>query len=191
MQVEQFLEKVAANPERPLLFEFAPGQRVQGGYHVTEIKNAQFDTIDCGNSLHRWQEVIVQVWVPDEATIDASHMPTDKFLKIWDVVDGRLSLYRDAEIRIEYDDGGHHTTVYHVDDIVSTDTGLLVQLAPPRTMCKPREILIPFGNAAAVAQQAGSAIRSRVEQVIPLTGLMGVTEAGCCSAVSKTDTSCC
>lgn len=187
MQVKQFLDKVAGQPERPLLFEFSPGQQVRGGYHVTEIKNAQFDTIDCGNSLHRWREVILQIWVPDEASADVPHMQTDKFLKIWSIVDGRLSLYQDAEIRVEYGDGRNLTAVYHVDDIVLTKSGLVVQLGAPRTMCKPREILVPFGNAA--AQSVDSTTRLRVETVIPLIGV--AAQSGCCTPAAKSEAACC
>ena len=57
MQVQQFLDLIEANNDRPLLFDYGNGKIVQGGYHVTEIKNATFNTIDCGNSLHRWKEV--------------------------------------------------------------------------------------------------------------------------------------
>lgn len=186
MQVKQFLSAIGQN-KKPLLFEYAPGKRVQGGYHVTEIKNAQYDTIDCGNSVHRWQEVIVQVWVPEEAQESEPHMPTAKFRKIWDVVDSRLSLFQDAEIRIEFGDGSNLTAIYHVDGVVDTEDGLIVQMAPPRTMCKPREILVPFGNAAGVV---ANAVNTRVgETVIPLA-VGGENTAVCCSPASS-ETSCC
>ena len=87
MQVKQFLDIVKQHQDMPLLFEYQPGSVVSGGYHVTEIKNAEFHTIDCGNSLHSWKEVIVQIWVPDEASQNDDWMPTSKFAKIWDIVD--------------------------------------------------------------------------------------------------------
>ena len=86
MNVSQFLEAIEAHGDRPLLFEYKSGEVVQGGYHVTEIKNASYETIDCGNSLHTWKEVVVQLWVPAEASTSDPWMPTGKFLKIWNVV---------------------------------------------------------------------------------------------------------
>ncbi len=191
MQVQQFLDLIEANNELPLLFDYGNGKIVQGGYHVTEIKNATFDTIDCGNSLHRWKEVIVQVWVPEEASSDDPFMPASKFLKIWDVVDGRLNLYRDAEIRIEFGDASNLTSNYHVDGLVSTEDGLVVQMAPPRTMCKPREILVPFADGQTVMAQVGN-VAQRVEQVIPLNLGLQSSSASCCTPASdSSESSCC
>lgn len=183
MNVTQFLEAIEAHGDRPLLFEYKSGEVVQGGYHVTEIKNATYETIDCGNSLHTWKEVVVQVWVPEEASADDPWMPTGKFLKIWDVVDKRLALYRDAEIRIEFGDANNLTSNYHVDRFTATEDGLVAQLAPPRTMCKPREILIEPNEMLASVVEAASccAPDGREEKVIPLAAVApGGAKSGCC-----------
>lgn len=187
MQVTEFLQKLNNGNGQPLLFEYADGQVVQGGYHITEIKNAGFETIDCGNSLHAWKEVVVQVWEPAEAQASAPWMPTGKFLKIWDVVDSRLALHQDSEIRIEYGNATHLTSLYHVDDIVATEDGLVVKMAPPRTMCKPREILIAANEMSetAVAESCCASV-GRIETVTPLAVANGATReaAVCCSSSS-------
>lgn len=188
MQVQQFLDLIEANNELPILFEYGSGKVVQGGYHVTEIKNATFDTIDCGNSLHRWREVIIQVWVPEEAKSEDPHMSASKFLKIWDVVDGRLNLFRDAEIRIEFGDESNLTSNYHVDGVATTEDGVVIQMAPPRTMCKPREILIPFTNGQTV--NVGQ-VAQRVEQVIPLNLGLQNSSSSCCAPADSAESSCC
>ena len=186
MNVSQFLEEIEAHGDRPLLFEYKSGEVVQGGYHVTEIKNASYETIDCGNSLHTWKEVVVQVWVPEEASAEDPWMPTGKFLKIWNVVDKRLALYRDAEIRIEFGDASNLTSIYHVDGFAATEDGLVAQLAPPRTMCKPREILIePNEMSAAVVSAVAEASccgpAERQETVVPLATVAAEKSgSGCC-----------
>ncbi len=186
MKVNDFLTAIRNNSDSPLLFEIKPGLVVQGGYHVTEIKNAQYETIDCGNSLHSWQEVIVQVWVPEEATAEDAHMPADKFLKIWDVVDSRLNLYKDAEIRIEYGDAEHVTSNYDVHGFAETEDGFVVQMAPPRTMCKPREILVPLQDFAAATLETVSccAPSAREETVTPLN--IAQSDAGSCCGPNET-----
>lgn len=146
MLVKKFLQNLENHPDQPLLFEYALGKTVPGGYHVTEIKNASFETIDCGNSLHTWQEVIVQVWLPDEARPDDEVMSAGKFLKIWGAVAGRIPLAEDGEIRIEFHDPDHLPAVYHVDGLTQTADGVKVQMAPTRTLCKPREILVPLND---------------------------------------------
>lgn len=192
MQVKEFLQQVEAHSDRPLLFEYGAGRIVQGGYHVTEIKNASFETIDCGNSLHTWKEVVVQVWVPEEAQDSDPWMPASKFMKIWDIVDSRLALYQDAELRIEYGDHANLTSNYHVDNLVATEDGLVVQMAPPRTMCKPREILIePNEMSASTVAESCCAPVGRTETVVPLFATEAVRVGPAGVEVMAATSSCC
>jgi hypothetical protein len=39
------------------------GATIHGGYHLTELKAASFDTVDCGRAKNQWNETIVQLWV--------------------------------------------------------------------------------------------------------------------------------
>lgn len=192
MQVKEFLQKIKTQADQPLLFELGAGQVVQGGYHVTEIKNASYETIDCGNSLHTWKEVVLQLWVPEEAQAGDPWMPTSKFAKIWDVVDSRLSLHQDAEIRIEYGDATHLTSNYHVDGVVANEDGLVVQMAPPRTMCKPREILIAANEMSATAvAESCCGPTGRVETVVPLTGAIKLGMSAVPVATAQRKSGCC
>ena len=181
MLVSEFLNQLKDQESQPVLFEYAPGRVVQGGYHVTEIKNSTYETIDCGNSLHTWKEVIVQVWVPEEAKEGDPWMPSGKFLKIWDVVDNRLSLFQDAEIRIEYGDANNLTSNYHVDGVVPTEDGIVIQMAPPRTMCKPRQILIePNEMSAETVDSTCCTPSARKETIIPLAVADAQKTSSCC-----------
>ena len=168
MLVRDFMQTIQQNLGKPLRFLYDDEQIVPGGYHVTEIKNAQFDTIDCGNSLHTWREVILQVWLPDEVAADATPMSTDKFAKIWSIVDGRIPLNQNAEIRVEYGDGERLTAVYHVDALQNTPEGLVVKMAPPRTLCKPRELLQELNGYACTDNSCAPQTRHETEQAIPL-----------------------
>ncbi len=168
MKVEQFIQTIANNPALPVRFQYGDGKVVQGGYHVTEIKNANYETIDCGNSLHTWQEVIVQVWVPEEAEADAPHMTADKFAKIWNVVDSRLALRSAADIRIEYGDGQVLTANYAVSDIEVDGDAVTIKMTPPITQCKPRAILAELnGVVAGCCTPAAQPVRE--ETVLPLS----------------------
>ena len=146
MKVSKFLKTVRENESLPMLFHHN-GEVVQGGFHVTEIKNVSVETIDCGKSIHDWKEVVVQIWVPEEAKETDPRMSANKFMKIWDTVDNRLSLYQDAEIKIEYGDERFNTANYQVGSLKPTADGLVVEMQPLQTLCKPREILVPL-NAA-------------------------------------------
>lgn len=179
MLVKEFLDILATKPTATLRFEYNPGEAVAGGFHVTEIKNTTYETIDCGNSLHTWNEVIVQLWVPGDAPVEAKPMTAGKFLQIWDLVDGRLRLDRDAEIRIEYGDAQTRTALYHVEAIAEADGSMSIALAPQRTLCKPREILVPVNPGS--DQLADACCGPTNETVLPLPQRQGSSgAAGCC-----------
>jgi len=48
------------------VFSNSDGATIHGGYHLTELKAASFDTVDCGAQKNQWNETIVQLWVPEE-----------------------------------------------------------------------------------------------------------------------------
>ena len=177
MLVQDFIQTIQQNPGKPLRFLYDDGQTVPGGYHVTEIKNAQFVTIDCGNSLHTWREVIVQVWLPDGLAPDAPLMATDKFAKIWSIVDSRIPLDNEAEVRVEYGNDQRVTAVYHVDALQNTPAGLVVKMAPPRTLCKPRELLQELNGYTCTDTSCAPQTRHETEQATPLPL---ATVASCC-----------
>jgi len=175
MLVKNFLKTVRENEGLPMLFQHN-GEIVEGGFHVTEIKNVTVETIDCGNSIHDWKEVIVQVWLPEGVSADAERMSANKFMKIWDTVDNRLALFQDAEIKIEYGDERFNTANYQVGSLKPTAEGLLVDMQPLQTLCKPREILVPLNQAG--------------ELVLEMVG--GNAESCCSPSTSNSNaTACC
>ena len=58
--------------------------------------------MDCGGKTNRWNETILQLWVPEDA--EDNYMKSDKFLRIYDKVRRLVSVDEDAEVRIEYGD---------------------------------------------------------------------------------------
>ena len=137
MKTNEFISELRAAPDRQLLFVDAEGHTVHSGYHLTELKAASFDTVDCGGQANRWQETIVQLWVPSAAHDD--YMTTAKFVKIFDKVRGMISLAVDAEIRVEYGDENLFPSTYHVRSVTHDQNITRVLLAPPQTTCKARD----------------------------------------------------
>jgi hypothetical protein len=137
MKTSDFISQLGRAPQLPLLFADAHGRTIHTGYHLTELKNASFETVDCGGQLNRWDETIVQLWVP--ADPDDDYMTAAKFLKIFDKVRGMISLHLDAEIRIEYGDDNLFPSTYHVRSVQHDQTMTRVLLEPPATTCKARD----------------------------------------------------
>ena len=137
MKTNEFISELRRAPENQLVFVDGNGHAVRAGYHLTELKAASLDTVDCGGQANQWQETIVQLWVP--ANPDNDYMSAGKFLKIFDKVRGMIPLNFDAAIRVEYGDENFFPSNYDVDLVTQDEKTIRVQLRPPQTTCKARD----------------------------------------------------
>ena len=137
MTTQEFIAALRKTPDNQLIFENDAGDTVRAGYHLTEIKAAHFDTVDCGGQTNQWRETIVQLWVP--ANADDEYMTAGKFLRIFDKVTAMIPLQLEAEIRVEYGDENFFPSLYHVEAVTSEGGNTRVLLAPPTTTCKARD----------------------------------------------------
>src|SRR4029450_9370211 len=138
MRTQDFITRLRKAPAKALVFINSDGTTIHGGYHLTELKAASFDTVDCGAQKNQWNETIVQLWVPEEAE-NGEFMTAVKFLSIYDKVARLISLDPTSEIRFEYGDENFPPSNYHVENISETPAELRVQLQPPQTTCKARD----------------------------------------------------
>jgi len=137
MKTNEFISALRAAPTTQLVFVDLDGHVVHRGYHLTELKAASFETVDCGGQTNRWQETVVQLWVPTDAEND--YMTAGKFLKIFDKVGGMIPLNLNSEIRVEYGDEIFFPSVYRVRSVTHDRGVTRVLLAPPATSCKARD----------------------------------------------------
>jgi hypothetical protein len=133
-----FIAQLRRAPDKALVFVNLEGDTIHAGYHLTEIKAATFDTVDCGAKKSRWNETIMQLWVPaDEASQE--FMTAGKFVAIYDKVSRMIDVDSAAEVRLEYGDENFFPSNYHVESITQARDALLVELRPPQTTCKARD----------------------------------------------------
>ena len=138
MKTKEFFDVLRASPDRELMFVNHEGIAVHRGYHLTEIKAAIFDTVDCGGQRNGWAETILQLWVPTEP--DDEYMRAGKFVRIYDKVRGSVpSLNENAIVRIEYGDENIFPSVYSLDSVTRDGEKLIVSFSPPETTCKARD----------------------------------------------------
>jgi uncharacterized protein DUF6428 len=137
MKTSEFISALRRWPNKGLLFTKANGDAIHSGYHLTEIKAVTYDTVDCGGQKNRWNETILQLWVP--STADDDYMSAGKFVSIYDKVRKLVSIDEDAEVRIEYGDETFFPTMYHVTNLSENQNELRAVLEPPATTCKARD----------------------------------------------------
>jgi len=146
MKTNEFITALRATPNNRLIFAEVGGHAIHAGYHLTELKAASLQTVDCGGQVNQWPETIVQLWVPSEP--DDEYMNVAKFLKIFDKVRGMIPLKFDAEIRIEYGDENFFPSMYHVRSVTYDGNVTRVLLTPPETTCKARNRRVARSSAA-------------------------------------------
>ena len=138
MSTQDFIAQLCRAPDKPLLFVNADGYTIHAGYHLTEIKAAKFDTVDCGGEKNRWSETIMQLWVPAKE-ISEQFMTAGKFLSIYEKVSSMINVHPAAEVRFEYGDDNFFPSNYHIDSVKEEIDALRVELRPPQTTCKARD----------------------------------------------------
>lgn len=136
MTTQELLNTLAMHPDRPLVFE-VDGQTVAPGYHVTEVMNVTYESMDCGGRANFWRETVVQLMGPGPAD-PPEFMTVQKFLGIYRRVAASVPVRDEAEIRFEYGDAARPAVHYHVGQVGLRGAYLVVRLSPPGVTCKAR-----------------------------------------------------
>ena len=137
MKAGEFISELRSAPKNQLIFVDLRGHTVHRGYHLTELKAASLQTVDCGGQTNQWEETIAQLWVPSNP--DGDYVTAGKFLEIFGKVSGMIPLNLDSEIRIEYGDENFFPSTYHIRSVTHANGVTRVLLEPPRTTCKVRD----------------------------------------------------
>jgi hypothetical protein len=137
MNTNTFLSSLETHAEKPLIFEYA-GNRIQPGYHVTEVKRSHIESLDCGANPEGWFETIVQLWdVPGKP--DAQPMTAGKFHTIIKKVHARLPLDPDAPLIFECGTPNAPMMLFTAPEPQLENDTVLIRLQPKRASCKPSD----------------------------------------------------
>jgi hypothetical protein len=134
MKTNEFLNLLKENTNKELVFEYQDGKFVNPSYHLTEIKNVNFETVDCGGTPNKWRETQIQVWESPQSTRE--YLRTEKAISIFERVNSIQPLWLDTELKVEFGNGDFHTSVMKVAGFQANETRLNIQLFEEKTACK-------------------------------------------------------
>ncbi|MGI9531916.1 DUF6428 family protein [Lutimonas sp.] len=155
MKVNEFMKVLEQNKNKELVFSYAQDKLVGANYHLTEVKNVQFDTTDCGGKTNFWEETHFQLWESPSELGKRTYMTTDKILSIIKRVDGIKPVKVDTELKMEYGNDSFATSVMPVEHITLQESRVLVSLFAEATRCKANDACgIPEGAGAAQKEEA-------------------------------------
>jgi Family of unknown function (DUF6428) len=149
MKTQEFIQLLEQNPNLPLFFEYEKGAFTRSDYHITEIKNVSFDTVDCGGIQNQWQETHVQLW-ENESPEPHHSITTTKALQIFNVVNAVRPTFKEVTLKFEYGNPHFHTAILPVIDISVFNDKMIVQLMKDITTCKAKD------RAATPEEKAGA-----------------------------------
>lgn len=136
-EVQAFLAALRPYAALPLAFEYA-GRRVRPGYHITEIKAARFDALDCGGNPETWTEALLQLWDVDGEPGRAM-MTAGKFLSIYEKAASRLPIQGTDPVVFECGDRVSAAGRYTPESVRVESGAVVVALEPLSASCKPQD----------------------------------------------------
>ena len=135
MKLREFVGHLEGKAELDLEFTVS-GRRISGSYHITEIKSARIESVDCGGTQNRWTEVVFQLLEPSQDD-PTRRMTVGRARKIYDDA-SRIQVFdRDAEVIFEYEPEGAPTALLRVGSIAAGRERAVVSLESSGTQCKP------------------------------------------------------
>lgn len=134
MNTQDFLSTLEQSPNQALVFDYGSGT-VKPGYHVTEVMNVTYESMDCGGQANAWRETVIQLMGPSIAD-KPDYMTIEKFLKIYTKVAASVPVRAESEMRFEYGDANLPAIHYHVGDIRQNNNVTTVYLTQPGVTCK-------------------------------------------------------
>lgn len=170
MTTQEFLNQLEGHPQKPLVFEYGGGKTVAPGYHVTEVMNLTYETVDCGGQANFWRETVVQLQGPGSKD-EPEFMRTDKFLGIYHRVAASVPVRPDSEMRLEYGDSETPAVHYHVGSVETEGEAVIVRLSPPGVTCKAAD------RRAGASSCCGPSLKP---EPIELEVVSTSGKAGCC-----------
>jgi hypothetical protein len=135
LKLEEFVGHLDGKDGLDLEFTVS-GRRISGSYHITEIKSARIESVDCGGTQNRWTEVVFQLLEPGQDD-PSRRMTVGRVRKIYDDASHVQLFDREAEVIFEYEPEGAPTALLRVDSIAAGRERAVVSLKSSGTQCKP------------------------------------------------------
>ena len=139
MNTIEFLNLIVDNPNKALIFKFPNGQTIGKNYHITEVKHATINSVDCGGREDSWHETIIQLMEGSTLENKTEYLSTFKAKGIFKKVDRSFKFVENSILKFEYGNDQFHTAQLFVNHYETSDKELLINLDVVPTQCKAKD----------------------------------------------------
>ena len=136
MKLKQFINSLKEYLSLELLFEYSNNKFTKPNYHLTEVKNINYHSVDCGGKSNQWKETHIQLWESPNEKDKKDFLTVKKFIKILERVDSINPLWLETEVKIEFGNESFHTSIMDIIDFQVKNNQLIINLFSVQTECK-------------------------------------------------------
>lgn len=165
-EIGKLMALLLSNPGIPLKF-YLDGISINQGYHITEVKHACVNSMDCGKRTDTWEEILIQL-LDGEPGSTQGFMNTSKFMSIVSATLESFPEISESSLFFEFTPNNGPLQKLRIRSIECDDPGLSIHLTYEKAVCKP---LQRWGKAGVVFENMSTK----------------VSKLGCCSG----RTACC
>lgn len=155
-ELDQFMQVLHANPDKPVRFYFEDIS-IHQGYHLTEVKHASINSMDCGKTTHAWEELLIQL-LDGDADSSQGYISTSKFTGIIDATRKSLPEKSVPSLFFEFSPNGGPLLKLKIQSIESSGEELSVHLTHEKTTCKPID---RWGRAGPMLDRMYTKVKTR------------------------------
>lgn len=102
------------------------------GFHITELKAAKIEAIDCGGALDQWDEVILQLMDGHQG----QPMRADRLRSILRHSIGKIPALAEADVRVEFAHGNRGMGIHQMSGLSFGDGQAVIELTQDQAVCK-------------------------------------------------------
>jgi hypothetical protein len=135
INIEHLLSTLRSNLDLPVIFSLNE-QLVSPGYHISEVKQAQVDSLDCGRGTAQWQEFTIQV-LDGNTHSKSAYMHAAKMLAILEQVINIHPPEEGSKLYFEYSPDNTGLSKSNVSSIDIIHSTIVVYLNNSPAQCKP------------------------------------------------------
>lgn len=138
MNWNEFLTTINNHTSKNISFQWNENYVVRNGFHLTEIKLVQVNSVDCGGKMNAWREIVLQLWEP-ENTQAQEVLTVQKFLQIVGTVEKLMPLDGHLPVKIEFGNKVHETRQVNLNDVQIDESELMFFTESHLPACKALE----------------------------------------------------
>jgi hypothetical protein len=144
--IKNLLGTLRSHADLPVTFTLGEIS-ISQGYHLTEIKLAAVESLDCQSGSDQWHELVIQL-LDGNAQSTAGYMQAYKMLGILDKAIDQNPLIENAKLYFEFSPGNTSMMKSDVASIDVIDNKIYVSLINSTAQCKPFQRWLESADAS-------------------------------------------